>query len=94
MKKFLSILFSVILMICLAVPAMGAAYKGDVNNDEAVNSADALIILQYSAGIIEDININRADINGDGKVNSADALQVLQTAVGLLKPIKYCDCAE
>lgn len=94
MKKFLSILFSIILMICLAVPAMGAAYKGDVNNDGVVNSADALIILQYSAGIVEDININRADINGDGEVNSTDALQVLQTSVGLLKPVKYCDCAE
>ena len=94
MKKFLSILFSIILMVCLVVPALGAAYKGDVNNDGAVNSADALIILQYSAGIIEDININRADINGDGEVNSADALQVLQTAVGILKPVKYCDCAE
>ena len=94
MKKFLSVLFSIILMICLAVPVMGAAYKGDVNNDGAVNSADALIILQYSAGIIEDININRADISGDGEVNSADALQVLQTAVGILKPVKYCDCAE
>lgn len=81
-------------MICLVVPAMGAAYKGDVNNDGVVNSSDALIILQYSTGLIEDININRADINGDGKVNSVDALQVLQTTVGILKPIKYCDCAE
>lgn len=94
MKKFLSILFSIIFMVCLAVPVLGAAYKGDVNNDGVVNSADALIILQYSAGIVEDININRADINSDGEVNSADALQVLQTAVGILKPIKYCDCAE
>lgn len=94
MKKFLSILFSIIFMICLVVPALGAAYKGDVNNDGVVNSTDALIILQYSAGIVGDININRADINGDGEVNSADALQVLQTSVGLIKPVKYCDCAE
>jgi hypothetical protein len=58
---------------------------GDVNDDEAVNSTDALIILKGDVGL--DISshcpMNCGDVNGDGYVNSTDALLVLRYDVGL-----------
>jgi hypothetical protein len=56
-----------------------------VNDDEAVNSTDALIILKGDVGL--DISshcpMNCGDVNGDGYVNSTDALLVLRYDVGL-----------
>ena len=57
---------------------------GDVNNDGSVNSADALIVLQYSVGLTA-IDTNLGDVNKDGIVNSADALMILQYSVGLVQ---------
>lgn len=94
MKKIFSIFLCLCFMICLSVPALAIGYKGDVNKDGKVNSADALMVLQYAVGTREDISLVRADINGDGRVNSVDALQILQTSVGEKELIKFCDCAE
>lgn len=58
---------------------------GDVNDDGAVNSTDALIVLKGDVGL--DISshcpMNCGDVNGDGYVNSIDALLVLRFDVGL-----------
>lgn len=64
-----------------------AALKGDVNEDSAVNSADALLILQYVVGMkqLTSKQIGIADLTKDGKINSADALDVLLIAVGKKK---------
>lgn len=58
---------------------------GDVNNDGAVNSTDALVILQHSVKLITltSAQFKVADMTGDGAVNSVDALQVLKICVGL-----------
>jgi subtilase family serine protease len=58
---------------------------GDVNGDGTVNSADALLVLQYSVGLIN-LTADQAvaaNVNG-GTVNSADALLILQYSVGLI----------
>ena len=64
----------------------GTVKKGDVNFDSAVNSADALMILEYSVGK-RSFNTQQkavADYNSDGYINSMDAFAVLQKATGLI----------
>ncbi len=59
---------------------------GDVNGGGDVNSVDAAIILQFTAGLISDIERlakpDNADVNGDGEVTSVDAALVLQKEAG------------
>lgn len=66
---------------------------GDLNGDQLVNSADALICLSYDAGIdIPEefearINAGLGDVNGDMVTNSADCLIILTYDVGT--PVPY-----
>jgi hypothetical protein len=61
---------------------------GNVNNDTAVNSTDALIILSCDVGI--DVSVfcpmNCGDVNDDGLVNSTDALIILSYDVSMSVP--------
>lgn len=67
--------------------SLAAEYYGDVNSDGAVNSSDALLLLNYTVGNeVKSINLDKADVNGDGSINSADALQILKISVGLIDP--------
>jgi len=65
---------------------------GDVNDDNAVNSTDALIALSYDAGltlppaILEKINAGCGDVNSDNTTNSTDALIVLSYDAGIPVP--------
>ena len=83
MKKLTKVISAVSLAAALTVGA-SAATLGDVNKDGAINSADALGVLQYSVGI-ENKSFDRenADVNGDGTINSSDALKILKVSVGL-----------
>ncbi|MBI4134123.1 MAG: hypothetical protein HY475_01725 [Candidatus Terrybacteria bacterium] len=67
--------------------------RGDVNDDGSVTPLDALLILQFNAGIIgalpDDISVGesvllRGDVDGDGNVTPADALLILQLDAGLI----------
>lgn len=59
------------------------AVLGDVNNDGKVDIIDALMVAQYSAGIIPTGFVYaNADINNDGNVNIADALRIAQLSAG------------
>ena len=60
--------------------------KGDVSKDGAINSFDALLILQHSteAVTLDYSQARLADINGDKKINSLDALKILQHVVGII----------
>ena len=62
-----------------------AGMYGDVDRDESITSADALVVLRRSAGLItiEDELLLIADVDGDGAVTSADALQILRFSTGL-----------
>ncbi len=57
---------------------------GDVNNDDAISAADALIALRAAVGKVEldEETLLRADVNGDEEVDAKDALEMLQFAVG------------
>jgi len=53
--------------------------SGDLNHDDAITTADALICLQIAAGSRE--YDPAADVNDDDKVTSLDALMIMQAAV-------------
>jgi hypothetical protein len=57
----------------------------DANCDGLVNSVDVLLILQFSAHLLDHLPCQEAaDANGDGVVNAVDAALVLQAVAGLL----------
>lgn len=61
--------------------------KGDIDNDGAISSADALLVLRYSVGLekFTEEQINNSDVDHDGTISSADALKILRASVGLEK---------
>ena len=63
---------------------------GDINTDGKINSADALLVLQSSMGVITLTDTQKllADVNEDGKINSTDALLILQYATGKITSFK------
>ncbi len=63
----------------------GGCTEGDVNADGVINSADALLILRNTVGLVKfsEDEINAANINKDGTINSLDALIVLQITTGI-----------
>ena len=64
-------------------PGRCQASLGDANGDGRVNSIDAALILQFTAGLLPSISPN-ADANQDGQTNSIDAAVILQFGAGLL----------
>lgn len=83
MKRIVSILLSVIIIVGLVPATFAASLKGDIDGDGKVTSNDALIVLNYSVGNKDTIDKTKADINKDSKVNSADALEILRICVGI-----------
>jgi len=66
---------------------VAALRRGNANRDEAVDSTDARLTLQYAVGKIRAnaMDVYVADVNGDGKVDSTDARIILQYAVGKIQ---------
>jgi hypothetical protein len=63
----------------------GPPNPGDVNCDDDTNAIDAALILQFGAGLLDDVEcFQNADVNGDGRVDAIDAALVLQFVAGLL----------
>lgn len=60
-------------------------FSGDANCDGRINSLDGLAVLQFEAGLLEELPFPEGgDPNEDGDVNSTDALLILQFDAGLL----------
>lgn len=61
--------------------------QGDLNDDGLANSADVILALKASVGLVvlEACQIDAADMNGDGRIDSADALMIMRYSIG--KPI-------
>ncbi len=55
---------------------------GDVNDDNAIDSKDAVIVLKDYASFLTSgkysLDMDKADINGDGKIDSKDAVLILK----------------
>jgi len=63
----------------------GQPLYGDASCDETVNSVDAAVVLQFSAGLLPSLGCpDNADVNGDGQANSLDSALVLQFSAGLI----------
>ena len=91
-KAGISIASAAAIAASAAAVSFATDYMGDVNDDGAVNSTDALAILTYSVGNPDvTINLKKADLNADGLVNSSDALQALKVSVGLADLTEYVD---
>ncbi len=66
-------------------PTPPAILLGDANCDGRVDSIDAALILQYSAGLLRALNCQQGgDVNRDGHINSIDSALILQYIAGLL----------
>ena len=58
---------------------------GDPNEDTAVNSVDATLILQLKAALISTLpNESSADVDDSGDITSIDASLILQVTAGLI----------
>lgn len=63
---------------------------GDVNNDGIADGADAVLILQYAAGVItiDDLAKPQAGYtNDDDTIDGADAVLIMQYAAGIYTPV-------
>lgn len=61
------------------------ALTGDVNCSHTVDSIDAALVLQLSAGLVSSLGCQQnGDVNGDGQINSIDAALILQYVAGLI----------
>lgn len=81
MKKIISIAAAAAMAV--SVTAISAcAILGDLNDSGKMNSADARMLLRYSAKLesIDEEHLKLADYSCDGKVNSADARLLLRAA--------------
>ena len=104
MKKSRSII-AIILIFAVIIPGSAVCASaanrqyGDVNNDGAVDAADARLVLRYAAGLEKLTAEQRAaaDVNNDGETNSADTRLILRYIAGLQKEFaagKYLPGAE
>ena len=59
---------------------------GDVNGDDNVNVADAIMVLRAIVGLeqLSPDQEERADAHYDGKINVGDAIAILRFIVGLI----------
>ncbi len=74
------------------VQRIDLAVSGDANCDMTLNAIDATLLLQFVAGLVEDLAcIHIADVSGDGLVDSRDAMLILQFEAGLLFDIVHVD---
>ena len=92
-RRFLAIVIAVVVAISMVTVSF-ARYKGDINDDGAVNSNDALMVLKYAVGSLSEIDNSVADMDGDGQVNSNDALSILRTSVGSLDKVEIEEAPE
>ena len=61
------------------------ALAGDADCNGVVNSRDALLVLQFEAGLIDSLPcMDLADVNEDGRIDSIDAGLIKQIDAGLL----------
>ncbi len=72
------------------VKLIESCVKGDVYKDGKIDSRDAILTLQISAGIIAPTpyQVCAADVNGDGTITAKDASKILRIAVELDPPIE------
>ncbi len=86
MKKTISIVLALILVV-MAIPFTAfSATLGDVNGDGVITALDARDVLQVVAGLKTEADLKNAsvaDINNDKAISALDAREILQIVAGL-----------
>ena len=77
MKRVMSVLLALTLLLSVAVVASSAASAdevvyGDVNGDGKINNRDLGMFQKYLNGSAVDIDLVAADVYADGKINNRD----------------------
>ena len=68
---------------------------GDADCSGSVNSIDAALALQFTAGLVDSLPCSQfADVNEDGTVNALDAVLILQFVAGLLDDLDLAPAKE
>ncbi|MBQ6164338.1 MAG: dockerin type I repeat-containing protein [Clostridia bacterium] len=98
-KKCLSVLLALTLLLSTAVPAAfgaEASYYGDLDGNGKVNSTDARIALRAAAKLdsLSDSQKKTGDMNGDGKINSTDARTILRMAAKIEALVPFAADAQ
>ncbi len=93
MKRIISGFIALTLTLTAALSSAVWAFAassvklGDVNSDSKIDSADATLVLQRYASLIDSnaLNFNEqaADMNSDSKIDSVDATLILQVYAGI-----------
>jgi cellulose 1,4-beta-cellobiosidase len=79
-----NLFFKILLASILLVSGVFTVSAQDVNCDNTVNIVDALVIAQYSVGLIDNLDCGGGDVNCDNTINIVDALVIAQYSVGLI----------
>ncbi|MBQ8894646.1 MAG: dockerin type I repeat-containing protein [Clostridia bacterium] len=64
--------------VLVSAPALPQAIAGDVDASGTVDTADAILVMQYLVGNLSSLELTVADLNGDGKITIYDAVEVLR----------------
>jgi hypothetical protein len=86
-KLFAALAAALLLGSTMAAPVYAAETykKGDVNMDGEITVADAQMILDYEAKLLNrELSIPVADVSGDGVIDSNDAVLIQQYLAGKL----------
>lgn len=70
----------------LVVGTIKAGFRlGDTNSDDCLDFTDAILVLQYEAGLPMAVAFNEAagDVTGEGDIDFTDAIRILQHEAGL-----------
>ena len=88
MKKVISFILSLTIVLCAAMPVLAA--KGDPDGDGVTTVSDALIALRIAAKLAPETanDIAIMDIDGDGHISVSDALSILRVAAKLADPFE------
>ena len=91
-KKILAVILTICMITALFPTVIGADENGqplgDINTDGKLNTADATLILKFSASMFfpTEEQLKYADSNLDGYINTADATLILQICAGMKEP--------
>ncbi len=81
-KLVFSLKYNPFISVTYRVKVGECVEPGDVNEDGTVDNLDAVEILKYDCGLIDEIA--NADVNYDGEVNNLDAAMILRYDAGVI----------
>ena len=78
MKKVLSLLLCLLLLVTTVAVSAASAVPGDVNCDGTANNQDLGLLQQYlNEWSLPDVEMN-LDLNSDGRINNRDLARLQQ----------------